>query len=393
MQPTSALVRSTSAVALSLGLALPAFALDNDQFEHTMDAALSAEPYAMAYGWHTSGCAISPTTDLDLFSFVAQAGDDVRILIDGTSSDFDPKLDIYGPDNLLVSSNYCSGPWNGTCSLVVSSTDLASGTYTLVVSDAGADNSGNYVLQIERVPADYAVPVIPYDHTVTDVIGWTTDYDFFRFHGVENALMQFQLDGLSNDFDPVIEFIDPSGAVFDTASCSGPWNGTCSISKLVTLPATGTYQLLVRDAGTDNTGWYCLSATCIVACPTRASTTVRNGSGMNSACFAAGYPPVPGATWTASVNTNAHPGAVVTYVLAYESPSAGVSTAFGELLIDLGSSVICRCSAPIDADGVSRHAADVPDDLGLVGLAFSTQAAILGGGVRLCNAIDYVIGH
>ena len=124
-------------------------------------------------------------------------------------------------------------------------------------------------------------------------------------------------------------------------------------------------------------------------CPV-ASASARNGQGLNRACFASGLP-LLGATWTATVDASAHPSAARTYVLGYARPLSGRAFPYGELLVDIGSRhYFTSIAAP--AGGIGSHALPIPNDPALAGLRAHLQAAILGGGVELCNALDIVLG-
>jgi hypothetical protein len=128
------------------------------------------------------------------------------------------------------------------------------------------------------------------------------------------------------------------------------------------------------------------SAQCM---PVPATVTTRNGSGANPAVLAARTLPLLGSTWQAEVATASLPGASATVLFARALALPGTPTPFGELLVggaELGRSV----AAP--SSGLARHALALPADPALLGVDVHVQALVLGGGARLTNALDLVLG-
>ncbi len=126
----------------------------------------------------------------------------------------------------------------------------------------------------------------------------------------------------------------------------------------------------------------------------RANVLVRNGSGINSSCFASLTPPVVGGTWHCWVDPRAHSGALLSGFLGADAPLAtGVSFPAGELLIDPSPA-----HRLIEAHQPSSGIADIfsipiPADPTLVGLACYLQAWIAGGSLELCNGLDVKLGY
>ena len=129
----------------------------------------------------------------------------------------------------------------------------------------------------------------------------------------------------------------------------------------------------------------------------RASTPVRNTVGtdtsFNPSCYATLSAPVLGGTWRAQVDVTTHPGATTSTLLTY----GGV---FAAPLMHLGFAIYVNILfAPIDVDfavpagGSALHENPIPQDTSLLGLTLYTQAAILGGGLEVCNGIDLVFGY
>jgi hypothetical protein len=126
-----------------------------------------------------------------------------------------------------------------------------------------------------------------------------------------------------------------------------------------------------------------------------ASSSVRNGLGINVVCYTALSEPRIGTTWTTQVSHAHHPGATRTVVIgktrAWNGPVlASLTHLAGQLLVGGAPVFVHAMSASGSAD---VHAVALPLDLSLVGQTVATQAVISGGaGREFTNAIDLSLG-
>jgi hypothetical protein len=126
-----------------------------------------------------------------------------------------------------------------------------------------------------------------------------------------------------------------------------------------------------------------------------ASSSVRNGLGINVVCYTALSEPRIGTTWTTQVSHAHHPGATRTVVIgktrAWNGPVlASLTHLAGQLLVGGSPVFVHAMSASGSAD---VHAVALPLDLSLVGQTVATQAVISGGaGREFTNAIDLSLG-
>jgi hypothetical protein len=124
----------------------------------------------------------------------------------------------------------------------------------------------------------------------------------------------------------------------------------------------------------------------------QANAAPRNGSGVNPAVLTALGAPSLGSTWSLQVDAGSRAGATRTLLFGFTGPLlVPSSTPFGEILVDVSSARALRSIQPV-VGGFSTHAFAVPTDPCLANLRFSTQAAILGGGIALTNALDSTLG-
>ena len=121
-----------------------------------------------------------------------------------------------------------------------------------------------------------------------------------------------------------------------------------------------------------------------------ASTTVRNGSGVNPLIFDSLSLPVLGTDWDAAIDAGAVGASGLAFVFGYTGALAGLPTAFGELLIDPTTDFVLSDVSLVVA-GQATFSQAVPNDLSLEGFFFSTQGFVNGVG-QLTNALDVVLG-
>ena len=89
--------------------------------------------------------------DLDLWSFTANAGDNVVLRLGSTG--FQGNLRPYGPDgSLLMTSGGNNTDW------ALSYTATNSGTFTVLVSSYYPGDTGTYVLHFTQFPEAFIVP-------------------------------------------------------------------------------------------------------------------------------------------------------------------------------------------------------------------------------------------
>lgn len=235
-----------------------------------------AEPISLEYGDHTTNCAVDATTELDRFRFAASAGDVVRVVVDGLSNELDLRVEVRDAAGGLVATVSCDSPYYNSCSVIDDFEVAASGLYTIAIFDGGLDTTGAYQLQLERLDPIGARTLIPYGVAQSEVINPTTDVDFFAFPGAAGTTVRIGADGQSNDLDVSFELYAEDGTLVDSAVCSSPYYNSCSLLRDIPLQEDGTYLIVIRDSGADNTGNYALSLECLIGdCP---STTPGGGS-------------------------------------------------------------------------------------------------------------------
>jgi hypothetical protein len=222
-------------------------------------------------------------------------GENVRIVLRSLASGLDPVLEVLSPSGATINMSNCDGgpctPFNPClqCTVLISLLTLPeTGTYTLLVSDGGNNETGGYRVQLTRIPPIIPTPGIPYNVPVNVTISPTTDIDLVSFQGMAGTIVRIAVASGTPGFDPFLEVLDPAGQVVPTTpdSCDGgpctPFNPCvqCTFQTAnFMLPLSGTYHMIFTDIGFDEGGSLTVSLNCIIGpCPNSPSGFSSNTS-------------------------------------------------------------------------------------------------------------------
>jgi hypothetical protein len=129
----------------------------------------------------------------------------------------------------------------------------ATGTYTVVVSDAGA-NTGSYNIYFTRVPGANEGGSLINGGVISDQID-VGDLDSFTFNVVAGEGIELTVtDTSGNTFSPRISLYRPDGSLVRSVQ-DGAVAAIACPSNICEIDATGTFTVVVSDAGA-NTGSY-----------------------------------------------------------------------------------------------------------------------------------------
>lgn len=216
------------------------------------------EPRPISFGAHTEGCAIDPSTDVDRFVFVGQAGDLVRLFLSEAGSIFiELKLEVIAPNGDTVVNVSPGGN-------ILSTLELPqTGSYTVLISDNGADDTSGYIFQVERLLPPHQARSLTYDVEEVESFDPITDADRYTFSGVAGSKIRLVASEAGSIFVEIrIEVFDPLGESILDTSPGG------NISADLDLDVTGTYSVLIWDNGGDDVGGYVFEVQCLVgSCP------------------------------------------------------------------------------------------------------------------------------
>jgi hypothetical protein len=264
---TTGLCKTISVMGLMGGMAVSPQLLASP-VEHAVDTAGVSGFVGLAYGDHTVNASLSNAFEVDGYTFAAEAGDQIKLLLHTQTAWIDASAVLRDPMGTVVNSTGCSAPWysyTGLCSAAFDQTIATAGTYTLNFSDSGANNAGNYELHLERFPPVNNWVGFAYGTPFADKIDHATDMDFMAFQGKAGTGVRLTIASNTGDIDPYVEIWDPSGASFKTLSCSGTG---CTASVDLALSATGIYKVGIYDSGLEEVGNYTLGVNCLYGvCP------------------------------------------------------------------------------------------------------------------------------
>lgn len=212
-------------------------------------------------------CVISPAADSDLFRFQGTAGTVILLtLLDRTGGCGGaggypcPMAQLLEPGNTTPIDTLGAGTEAIQRELTVT------GTYTLLVTEAGNDQVETYRISLERLfpPSPNALPIC-FSCVVTDeTLDPAPDRDFFLFEGEQNDLITLTLTdrtggcgGAGGSPCPVAQLFGPDRNLVDTLGA-----GTESVT--IALPLNGTYTIHVGEAGVDQNETYNLALQCVI---------------------------------------------------------------------------------------------------------------------------------
>lgn len=191
--------------------------------------------------------------DLDLWSFTANAGDSIELRAGATN--FNPQIQLFGPDGVLIETAATASPANLDAWLRTRATN--SGTFTVVVSSFYLNGTGAYQLHFAQAPG--AVIISPGDEggplanggnydgaiDIGDLDVWT-----FAANSGDSVMLRV---GATN-FTPYLELYGPNGALLDTGVTASPANRDAVAS--VRLTNSGTFTVVVSSFYLNGAGTY-----------------------------------------------------------------------------------------------------------------------------------------
>jgi hypothetical protein len=188
--------------------------------------------------------------DLDLWTFTANAGDNIVLRLGSTG--FEGNLDLYGPNGALLKT---SGGNLTDWQLAYTATN--SGTFSVLVSSYYQDNTGTYVLHLAQFPEAFIVPNGDEGGPMTGSGLYTGtlnlgDLDMWSFTACTGDLISLRLN--STNFEGNLELYGPSGALLKVA---GGNNTTWNLAYTATN--CGRFAVLVSSFYGGNSGAYGLT--------------------------------------------------------------------------------------------------------------------------------------
>jgi YD repeat-containing protein len=188
----------------------------------------------------TTGGSLAGNSQFRYYTVAANASDTIRMLLTKISDGFAPQIELFDPTGTRLVSN----------SDVTQKVSTA-GNYLIVVSPStAAFETGSYTLAYQRPNNPCNPAALTCGQTTLRQVNLPGQLDTLTFAGTGNDLTTIRLVSRSGSYSPFAEMYDSTGARL-TSTNSGQIR--------TTLPADGTYTLLVRDRGATNLGSYRVS--------------------------------------------------------------------------------------------------------------------------------------
>jgi len=173
-----------------------------------------------------------------VYTFAASANDAVTIRSRNTSGgSFSPYMELYNPSGTYITAG---GEINRTLT--------GAGTYTILMRDNNNAYAGDYVLSWLRVVNPCSATPLNCGQVLSASVSAADEIDVYTFTASANDRITIRPRKISGSLTPYLELYGPSGT-----RVGGP---TAQID--MTLTASGTYTLLMRDYSNVYTGNYLL---------------------------------------------------------------------------------------------------------------------------------------
>ncbi|MEM9917705.1 MAG: GEVED domain-containing protein [Bacteroidota bacterium] len=205
----------------------------------------------------TMGCseAIAASLDseveLDVYRFDAAAGEHIVAKMRSDEDNIEPLLELYDSEGNLLASD---APTFGTAS-INNFAITETGTYTLLVSDQRYNDVGDYSLSFLKLNSVECGAKIDCDQTIEATLEERAEVDTYVFDGIEGDRLVVFMRGGVKELEASMELYDEDGELVAASESMGRLARIGAVS----LPSTGKYTLLAKDANNNDVGNYFLT--------------------------------------------------------------------------------------------------------------------------------------
>jgi hypothetical protein len=204
----------------------------------------------------SSNPGINSLGDLDMWSFSANTGDAIVLRIGAPV--FNPRIDLYGPDGKLLATGGSGASGAHDESVSVQATN--SGTFTVLTSSFVNSGTGNYVLNLAKVPGAFFVS--PGDDGGALVNGLLNsasnslgDLDMWSFTANSGDSIVLRMGATT--FNPSIRLYNPIGTLVGAVGSGA--SGYVDVDLAVQATNSGTFTVVASSFTTDGSGNYLLT--------------------------------------------------------------------------------------------------------------------------------------
>ncbi|HXF04496.1 MAG TPA: right-handed parallel beta-helix repeat-containing protein [Blastocatellia bacterium] len=190
---------------------------------------------------------INVAAELDAYSFMANAGDMVRVRMSRSSGSLNPMIELFDSTGVRLAQV------SGFDAAILDKTLNSSGTYSLLLSDDNGRETGGYGISLQRLNDPVGATPLNFGQTTTATITAAAEIDAYTFDGRAGQTVTIRMQRTSGSLNPLIELFNAAGTRLQQASAFN------DVTLTLTLPTTGRFTILVSDDNGRETGNYQLS--------------------------------------------------------------------------------------------------------------------------------------
>lgn len=261
----------------------------------------------LSFGGQPQIGTIASAAQIDTYTFTANANDVVDFVVaslggntnNGYCQPFpnclSPQISVYNSVGSLIGSAFGNNGFGGcgAYALGLQITLPVSGTFSALVSDCAGKNTGAYAIYAQRLNAPVgAISILFGGQPQGGTISSAAQGNTYSFRANVNDVINFLVAGVGGNYNsagfcpPYTNCLSPQMSIYNSAGMlvsSGFGNngfGGCGAETLglkLTVPATGTYTVIVGDCSNEDTGNYNLSAQCFGTCSGTPASLLRSG--------------------------------------------------------------------------------------------------------------------
>ena len=203
----------------------------------------------LASGENRNGAVVAGMSESWTFSVDVNQTIHLRVGEVSGGNGFTPRLQLYGPNNVVITSDYDS-----VDARIIHRATVA-GTYTAVVSGYYANDAGSYRLRLLLTPSSFVVPAGDdggrltngQNHSGVIEVG---DIDAWTYESGVNETLHFRIGKISggSGFSPLIYLYDPNGAqvTYDYDTVDSRIIHRATLAGVYTLVVVG-HGCLIKD--------------------------------------------------------------------------------------------------------------------------------------------------
>jgi hypothetical protein len=189
--------------------------------------------------------------DLDMWSFTANAGDNIVLRLGTFGSGYDGKLRLYGPNGALLQTAF------SVQDAELDYTATNSGTFRVLVSSYSSGGTGTYALYLAQFPEAFIVPAGDEggpmtnggNHAGTNTLG---DLDMWSLTANAGDNIVLRLGTFGASYDGKLRLYGPNGALLQTAFSAQDAELDYAATN------SGAFTVLVSSYSSGGTGTYVL---------------------------------------------------------------------------------------------------------------------------------------